>query len=277
MPTAAVAALAMLAGACVLSGRERAAVDGRPQSLYLWLIPETAPRYRVGEAVVFHVALGTRQTTTQTVTGLSHGSVEFFVLPAGPDGPRHQRGVSPVFSPLEPPAGDAPVTSPTHLRRDFLFTTLTAKPGKYVLRCVYSTPEPANPDRLMRVYARPAPFEVIEDAPVLQRHSNGLITRHEALRLACEATGRPGAPADARLVVDEMGFHKWWVNVNESDAATTASVSYFVDPYQGRVWARARPFDPTVKQDDLPISLESEVIQKLRERRRTEFPTAPGR
>lgn len=152
--------------------------------------------------------------------------------------------------------------------RRFLFTRLTLRPGERVLRCAFSTPTDAAPDEKRTFHAWPVSFTVEPGEPVVERQGDGLITRKAAEAIAEKAAGGAAREADSQLVIDERGFHKWWVNVRvaRDDGATT--VSYFIDPYRGAVWAEAKPFEPSADGGPTPLPPDSPLRRKIIEQKR---------
>jgi len=139
------------------------------------------------------------------------------------------------------------------MQRQFLMTRITEKPGSYVFQVHM---EPFTSDDIKRIgkfYSSPVTYEVY-GPHLFRRDSKGLIELEEAIRIvAAEAPGEIHL-LDAVLIEDEMGFYRWWVNVDyEQPSGGLIQKAWLVDPYMGRIWSEARQFESALKRlDDVP-------------------------
>jgi hypothetical protein len=217
--------------------------------------------FRPGEAVV--VTITARNTTNSTlrVLGLSadsgppqsaKGTLTFWF---GPDGRLDRLQRFPVISRLEARSrgtggGEQVQLRPgEELTRQFVLTRITPDIGRYTFQVHL---QPFSEDDLKRIgkfYSEPAYYEVY-GPPLFRRDSKGLLELEEAIRIAAaEAPGEVHL-LDAVLIEDEMGFHRWWVNVDyERPEGGLVQTAYLVDPYLGRVWSEAKQFESQIKRD----------------------------
>lgn len=150
------------------------------------------------------------------------------------------------------------------VQRQFLLTRITEKPGSYVFQA-HMEPFPAKEiKRIGTFYSHPVPYEVYGPR-LFRRDSKGLIELEEAIRIAAaEAPGEVHL-MDAVLIEDEMGFYRWWVNVDfEKPSGGLVQKAWLVDPYLGRVWSEAKQFESALKRDARRVRYNE--MQKMRQR-----------
>jgi hypothetical protein len=150
------------------------------------------------------------------------------------------------------------------IQRQFLLTRITRDPGRLVFQVRL---EPFSSDELKRIgkfYSEPTYYEVY-GAPLFRRDSKGIIELEEAVRLAtAEAPGEIHL-VDAVLIEDEMGFYRWWVNVDyEKPSGGLVQTAYLIDPYIGRVWSDAKQFESGLKRDARRVRYDE--MRRMRER-----------
>lgn len=242
-------------------GREDAG-DG---SLALELTLDT-DRYRQGEPLTCEVALVNRTDEHRAAPNLDRMSLRFTQARRTPLGMKNLRYVEPVYSEKEQVGVSKVVKAGLSLRRRFLFTTTTMEPGDYQMMAIYQSHAPAQDASQAKIYGNTVHFTVSEDV-FARRNVNGVLVEEEARRIAAEAAGAPEAETEARLIVDEMGFLKWWINVSASEEGNAGAKSYFIDPYLCRVWREAKPFTAD-EAPGAPFDRDSKTFRQLLEKRR---------
>lgn len=201
--------------------------------------------YQPGEAVLLSVELVNNTGKTYQVRKLNAESVQFFFGRMG-DPERMER--SAIASKAEPMGATASLGAGKTLKRDFLLTRLTEFPGSMLAQAHYS-PGGQIGQGTPKFYSNTLQFAV-KGARRFERDPQGNLTKQAAIKLATAAAGGDAQYARAVFIEDEKGFYKWWVNVERKVGAGPAQVaSYFVDPYQGKVWHQAKPFDPAMADD----------------------------
>ncbi len=206
--------------------------------------------YRPGEAVLAQVTVINTTDRAIEVRALDQESVTFWFGPF--DGLRRVQR-QPVVSNLERRDLERGLESVTLLepgqevRRPFLLTLLAREPGRFVAQAHMDPFRRLRGPRVGILYSNPIEFLVYGDR-LFERDAAGLIHLEEAIGLAAAAAPGDIVMTDAILVEDEMGFYKWWVNVDyRAPDGEVGKVGYLIDPYQGRVWSRAQPFADSMR------------------------------
>lgn len=214
--------------------------------------------YRPGEAILAQVTVLNTTNQTLRVRVLdafsgppenAEGSVSFWF---GPENSQRRTQRFPVISRVElqnrreNAEKTVEIAPQQTITRPFLLTRFTTEPGRFVAQ-VHITPfwqsDPLA-QRVGKVFSNSVPYTVYGDI-LFDRDSRGLVYLEEAINLAAATTPGDIMLTDAMLIEDEMGFYKWWVNVDYRDpSGEMRKIAYLVDPYQGRVWSKARQFDP---------------------------------
>jgi hypothetical protein len=190
------------------------------------------------------VELSNNTSRARRLQKLSAQSVEFFFGRAGDPERMSRQAVSSKDEPMDELAELAPGQT---LKRPFVLTRLSEFGGALTAQAHLAPSAPGLPPK---IYSNVVQFEV-KGKPLFARDPDGLILKKEAVRLAAAAAQGEVQQAQALLITDEMGFLQWWVNVELKPAGAAARVmSYFIDPYVGRVRAQAKaPFDPQMALD----------------------------
>lgn len=232
--------------------------------------------YRPGEAVV--VTVTARNTTDGPLrvlpptaeAGLPAAAAGPLTFWFGPDNTFDRFQRYPVVSRREASSrgvqGGQTITlkSGEEMRRQFLLTRITEKPGAYVFQVHMEPFSGEDLKRIGKFYSNPISYEVYGPR-LFRRDSKGLIELEEAIRIAAaEAPGEVHL-VDAVLIEDEMGFYRWWVNVDfEKPSGGLVQKAWLVDPYLGRVWSEARQFESSLKRDARRVRYNQ--MQKMRQR-----------
>jgi hypothetical protein len=235
--------LAVLAGVLQLGcGHASSAVV--PDRAYTLSATLDKSVYRPGEAIEVTVSLYNNTNKNLDVPELDAQSMGFWFGRTG-DSEKMER--KPIYSEKEPLGRIRPLGPGETIKRRFLLTQLTQFNGAMSFQAHYNVEIPGVAREIPKLYSNAVPFDV--SGPVLfNRDATGLIQKSEAIGLAQEQTKQEVLGADAVFVDDEMGFHKCWVNLK---VPGDKMVSYFVDPYLGRVWGEAKaPFSPKMTEDN---------------------------
>ena len=200
--------------------------------------------YQPGEAARVTVELINNTSQTKRMQKLNARSVEFFFGRVGSPERMGRQAVSSKDEPMEEQTELAPGQT---LKREFILTRLSEYGGALTAQAHYTPLAPGLPPK---IYSSMVQFEV-KGKRLFARDPEGLIHKKEAIGLAGTAARGEVRQAQAILITDEMGFLQWWVNVELKPAgSSTRVVSYFIDPYLGRVRAQANaPFDPKMAED----------------------------
>lgn len=208
----------------------------------------TSGSWRLGEAVVLTVRLENKGSSGLEIAGSAKGSIQFW---SGLVGETRRVESRPAPCPSEVGAesrsGTLRLEPGSAVSRRFILTDLTRHEGEVAIQ---ATLEAADGQRAFS----PAVRIAVSGERLFTRDADGLISKADAMRVAeTELGGAPGA-SEAVLIKDKTGSLKWWVNVRPGAATPTAEadaaaaeggkLGALIDPYVGRVWARARPFDP---------------------------------
>ncbi len=245
--------------------------------------------YLPGQAVVFEVELANLGGDTKRLLSLDHKSLAFYMFPATEEGRKHVRKIDPVYSESEPTGLMTPLRPGESLKRRFLFTQLTFDRGKFILMAECTPPgrnvtdippEGESPTKRskkdkpgdsapQKIYSAPFEYSVQGDKVAAHRYLNGLLARKDAIELAKGEVDGEVAETDAIRILDEMGFEKYWVNVQYRDKAGKESTrSFFIDPYLARVWKEAKqPFGKGMASGEMPFPKDSKVYKELREKK----------
>ena len=225
--------------------------------------PPQQSAYLPGDALVCSVALGNRSNQDLTVATVDHESLVFTLIPAEEGGLSQATFKQPVFSEQAPAGQWTTLDAGSTVTRTLLFTNVTFYPGRYLLACHYQMPDATTPGASRRVFARSAPFTVADAEPSIRRYLNGLMAREEAVDRAAEAQGGDARQAQARLILDERGFHMWWVNVPVDEGTDGETVrSCFVDPYFGNVYQATHAFQE--EDADVPMPYPDDSLRRQR-------------
>ena len=198
--------------------------------------------YRPGEAVLATVTLSNNTNESIDMPELDANSVVFwFGRTNDPEKMERQA----VTSPKDPKGRIRPLPAGETMRRQFIITTLTHYSGPLSLQAHYDPEIPMLAREIPKIYSNAQPYDV--SGPLLfARDGEGFIQKSEAIGLARAKVNQEVTAADAIFVEDEMGFYKCWVNLKMPG---DQYVSYLVDPYIGRVWREAKPFNPALLKD----------------------------
>lgn len=264
--------IAPLNGCTILMelAREETEILSASQSKELLLVARTAKSvYRPGEAIVIEVELFNSSDETWEIRTLNASTAP----PVGATGSltfwsglvistrKIQR--FPVVSKREEAtmkrigAATVEIEPGDSIKRKFVHTQMTEKPGSYNFQVHMEPYWGMTSNRTGPIYSSGTSFEVY-GPPLLARDSRGLIKLEEAIGIAtAEAPGDVNL-VDAVLTEDEMGFQKWWINVEFTDVEGEAGrAGYLVDPYFGRISRETEPFGPNVRPDNEPPVINS--------------------
>lgn len=250
--------------------REETEVLSASQSKDLLLVARTAKSvYRPGEAVVVEVELYNSSDKTWKIRTLNAstappvgatGSLTFF---SGLVKSTRKIQHFPVVSRREEAtmkrigAATQEIGPGETIRRKFVHTQMTERPGSFNLQVHMEPYWGMSANRSGKIFSSSISYEVY-GAPLLARDSRGLIKLEEAIGIATAAAPGDVNLVDAVLTDDEMGFQKWWINVEFTDAEGEAGrAGYLVDPYFGRIWRETAPFGPHVRPDTAPPVINS--------------------
>lgn len=232
------------------------------------------------EALLITVRLTNLSDEPAILPNLDHQTVEFMradameVVEEGKDletlmdsRKNAVRIMEPVFSPQENTGQPGQLPPGKTLKRRFLFTQATFDAGEYRMLADYKRPHPEQPNVPEHIISKPVRFQVREGEPWPERYLNGLIKKEVALQLAKDSVPGSNKRATAKLIKDEKGFNKWWVNVRYESAGEGEAVrAFFIDPYQGRVWREAKPFEKDEKSYEPPYPKDAPIMRnKYRE------------
>lgn len=208
--------------------------------------------YRPGEAALATVALTNNTRSAYQVNRLNAKSV-VFLFGRQSDPERMERQA--VASEKERMDETFSLAGGATEKRTFLLTRLTEFGGVMALQAHYAPGGAAVAKTGPKVFSTVAPFKVA-GARLFRRDPEGVLVKDEAIRLAKGQVKGEVESAQAIFVRDEMGFYKWYVNLKVKGAARL--VGWFIDPYQGKPWHEAKPFDPQLAHDpryDRPANL----------------------
>jgi len=135
------------------------------------------------------------------------------------------------------------------LTRSFLHTRMTEDTGQFVAQAQMEPYAGTDSIRTGKLYSNVVDYQV-GGKPLFLRDSKGLMFLDDAVKLASERI--PGAVvlSDGLLIEDNMGFYKWWINLDYRSAeGKQVKVGYLIDPYFGSVWSQAKPFKESMKPD----------------------------
>lgn len=227
------------------------------------------PVYRPGEAIVATVTVINTTDATITIRGLNKANVTFSYGVEG--GPRKVQR-DPVFSSKEAAevketGGEVVDLAPGESRsRTFMITRMSRDPGDYLF---LASMDPFDrlqiEDRTGRLYSNTIHFQVY-GPPLFQRDTQGLLDKEDAIGLAAARTPGDIILTDAILIEDEMGFIKWWINIDYHDSAGQAQkTAFLVDPYRGAVWSPAKPFGPEMKPSNARVTQRTATSENKRD------------
>lgn len=200
--------------------------------------------YRPGEAVLATVEVSNKTRGALKAYKLNAKSV-VLVFGKEDDPERMERRV--VVSELETLDLYTSLEPGVAQKRTFLVTRLTEFAGPMAVQAHYIAGGEVAAKAGPKIYSNAAAYKV-EGKRALRRDPEGFIVKDEALRLALAAAkGGEAGDAQAIFVRDEAGFYKWYVNVKPKGGGETAA--WFIDPYKGSVWHKAKPFDPKLAAD----------------------------
>lgn len=218
--------------------------------------------FQPGEPVILKVTLKNTGRKDYPVFSLDYRSLEFYARPASADPDMPLRAYDPVFSPREEPENLVNLEAGGQIERRFLLTLMTFERGSYLLQTQYQSPDIEDMANPVKVFSDPVPFSVEGAKVYARRYLNGLIVEEDAIAIAEKYLKKDTTDSDIRLVIDEMGFYKWQVNLHIlAENGGQAIRSFYVCPYQGVVKGEASvPFDPEAETEDL----SPQDLQKLK-------------
>ncbi len=241
----------MSASGCSWTGKKSTAGTGVPASPLKLAISLDKDAYQPGEAVIATVSLTNDGYETATVPPLQDGTLKFYF---GPENEERRFHREPVTSPNETHAPEAKLVWEEQLERQFVFTRLADMPGTNVLTVMYDPSLDANTvPQPLKIVAEPVAY-MVEGPRAVQRDSEGVLLKEEAIRLCTEEAGKHVLSSDALLVRNEAGFLDWWVVLELSEGANSPNLSdpikksWFVNPYLAGIRAEAQPFSPEMKK-----------------------------
>ncbi len=195
-------------------------------------------QYQQGEAIIVTVHLKSLSDRDQTLHQLNKESLDFWWMQGSTKSPVLRE---PVASPLENLQTNTPIPAGSSIKRQFVLLSCTELEGQHSLQCMYSSA--IEEGETLHLYSSAIPFEVSEERS-MERDSEGVLTKPEAIRFAQIFFNQEYQYSDARLVRNEMGFLDWWVTLtNDREKALETGVACFVSPYTGAVRTEAKP-DP---------------------------------
>jgi hypothetical protein len=131
----------------------------------------------------------------------------------------------------------------------FVFTRLTQYSGAMKGVVKYDPNPPGSFVNGVATYGNVMHFSV-SGQKLFDRDNAGLISNEDAIRLAKSQEAGPFRDAKAIVVQDrQTGLYATWVNLTIGTPRGTTVASYIVDPYEGRVLGRAKPFNPAAAED----------------------------
>jgi hypothetical protein len=206
--------------------------------------------YRPGEAMVMEVALTNTTGKEQPLPRLDVRSLSFWFGQVGEER-RLQR--TPVVSKkeekdLKEKGGEEASLKPGQSwTRSFVHTGLTPETGQYVAQ-VHLESVLAGTSADNKLYSN-APSYQVQGERLFKRDSQGLLELGEAFDLAAKQLTASVVSKDGILIEDEMGFYKWWINLDTlTPDGRPVKTGFLIDPYLGRVWSKAQPFDESLKR-----------------------------
>lgn len=244
----ALAAVSLLQGCQSLSGGGSAKVDAPPLLLQISLDKSV---YRPGEAIVMSVTVVNTTDERISLASLDKTSLSFWF-----GATREDRRVErpPVVSKLEEKELQtgmargmvlAPGESAT---RPFVHTRLTTEGGTFVTQAHMEPFPDVRSAHEGKVFSNPVQYQVVGE-PLFKRDNMGLLELEDAIRLASAKAPGDVTLSDSLLIEDEMGFYKWWINLDYREPqGASVRTAYLIDPYLGRIWSDAKPFDPALKK-----------------------------
>ena len=253
--------LILFAGACARIGGELSPADA-PLALELTLAqPDFAP----GEPVRIALTLANQSGESLSVSKPDHASVAFSVFPRRTGGAKELKYVSPVFSDQEPTGLGVELAPGETFRREFLFTVLTLDRGDFILQAKFTLPSNDTPTGRINIHSRAVGFTVRDESVLVHRYPDGLLAPDDAIAIARRELALPAdAPGDVLLIRDELGFHKWWVNVRLSSGAFQGAL---VDPYLAKFLRKTDPFTDNDRNSGTVPAGDTKAVQDLKDRR----------
>lgn len=248
----AVGMLSPLAGCSLFSPenwRDSQIAESSSDDLILRLSLEK-PVYQPGEAVVIQVTAINTTDETIRLRKMDKNSLSFWYGPQGGDR-RVQR--EPVVSGMEEKelqgggGGGMDLAPGQSVTRPFMHTRMTKEAGAFIAQ-VHMDPYPdVRSKRVGKVFSNTVEFMVYGDLMFL-RDNMGLLDVEDGIKLASAQAPGEVVMSDALLIQDEMGFYKWWINLDyRQPQGGVVKAGYLIDPYLGRVWSEAKAFDPALK------------------------------
>ncbi len=201
--------------------------------------------YRPGEAVLCTATLTNSHNMPVDIMIPDYLSTQFTYCPRKQGGLSQAIAREPVYSNKETIGAWTTLEPGQSVSKAFVFTTLTFERGEFLLNASYGMPNPENPELTDRAFAQSLAFDVRGQDVYIHRYVDGLMTKEDAIQVAARAAGADAPEAEVKLIIDEGGYERWWVNIHAENAdGVRQTQSYFIDPYGGGVWARAKPFEP---------------------------------
>ncbi|OPZ08414.1 MAG: hypothetical protein BWZ08_01180 [candidate division BRC1 bacterium ADurb.BinA292] len=235
----------VLAGGCATGGES----EPQPEDLTL-LVTLNKSVYRPGEIVEARVKLANNtneQLELPKLSAADGGSISFwYSLATEPDASMQR---PPVVSRLERPEGLITLAPGQSEERTFVLTRLAEYSGPMLLQVHYD-PNPAGSGRTEpKIFSNPVAYDVKGEL-LFGRDPSGYLMEEEAIGLANAVAPGEVRSGDAILIEDEMGFYKWWVNLQvQREGGQTQTLAWLVDPYFGRVIGQAQPFPENMQND----------------------------
>lgn len=230
-----------------------------------------------GAPLFAQVELKNADSGSVLVKNLDHMSVYFAYWPKGEEGKSEStRFVEPVFSEQERLGTEVDLQPGQSVKRTFVFPNLTLRRGSFLLQATYVR---SSRSQQQKTFSPSVEYTVSGEKVVAYRYGDGVLSKTNAIAIAAAEAGMPDAAGDAVMVLDEKGFRKWWVNLYPaapaaplgaaSQPAGQAFDSYFVDPFLARVWRRAEPWGPEMRNRGIKeLSKDSKAVQALKDKRR---------
>jgi len=202
--------------------------------------------YRPGEAVRISISLMNNTEKSVSMRQPDAASLGFFFGRTG-DPERMRRDA--VSSKNDSKGAMLDLAPGQTYSRKFLLTMLTHFEGPLSLQVHYDPNVAGLGEQLAKIYSNVVAYEVTGDK-LFERDAGGMIMKQEAINIAQAQVPGDVQSAEAILVEDEKGFYKWWVNVQVQPPGQAASLqSFLIDPYIGKLWSKAKPFNPALAED----------------------------
>lgn len=234
--------MTVIVAVSVLAGCSSSTISDQPYEDFQLSLTLDKSVYRPGEAILATVSLYNNTSKSIDLPELDAQSVVFWFGRVNDPEKMERRAVS---SEKDPKGRIRPLSPGESVKRQFLVTTLTHYGGQLSLQAHFDPTIPMVVADVPRLYSNSLQYDV-SGPRLFERDGAGFLEKSEAIGLARAKAGRDVTAADAIFVKDEMGFYKCWVNLKVAD---DQYISYLVDPYIGKVWSEAKPFNPALIKD----------------------------